>query len=131
MPSSSPPLISARMKRPISSPVAEPTCRGGGNGFEKRQWRLVRTAITFRHQRREIIRQRLVEGQAHAQWIKNMPLHIGGVGLTLDAFDNISGEISGERDAIIGIGRNIAFGKEALRQVFRKPAPQRLGFAIP
>jgi hypothetical protein len=43
---------------------------------------------------------------AHAQWIENMPLHIGGVGLTRDAFDNISGESY----AIIGIGRNIALG---------------------
>jgi len=55
-PSSSPPFISARMKRPMSVPVAERPPAGHDDRFENRQRRLVRCAIAFRHQRREIVR---------------------------------------------------------------------------
>ena len=63
---------------------------------------------------------------AHAERIENMPLDIGGVGFARNAFD----DIAGERETVIGIGLDIAVGKQPLRQVFRKPAPERFGFAI-
>src|SRR5258707_1192913 len=58
-------------------------------------------------QRREIVRQRLAERRmAHAERIENMPLHIGGLVFSRNAFD----DISGERDSIVGLGLDIAVG---------------------
>ena len=62
----------------------------------------------------------------HAERIENMPLNIDGEGFAGNALD----DISGERDAIIGIGLDVSLGKQTLRQAFRKPAPERLGLAI-
>jgi hypothetical protein len=56
-----------------------------------------------------------------------LPLHIGGVRFARSAFD----DITGKREAIIGIGLDIAFGKQAPRQALREPVPERLGFATP
>jgi adenine/guanine phosphoribosyltransferase-like PRPP-binding protein len=64
---------------------------------------------------------------AHAEGIENVPLNICREGFTRNAFD----DLSGERDTVVGIGFDVAFGKETSGLVFGEPVAQRVGLPFP
>ena len=79
------------------------------------------------NQRLEVVWQRLPEGRmAHAERVENMPLDIRGKRFARNAFDDISGKC----EAVIGVGFDIALGKETQGQVFYEPAAKRLRLGI-